>query len=348
MKSKVVFFVAALILPMIVIGGGSYVLARDYGSLSHVFGYRAAPAKARQAKSGRVNAVRPANLGLLAEASTVEFVLKASPAARAEQQSRSPRAQNEVTATSMKLRAEQVLAQLKDRFIANLDRLGGNLLRFDNVFVLNSYRVSKQQIDSAVAQPGSWIWSQSLGDIKQRIEEIPWIERTNVDLSVYPLRLTVALTEAEPWLVAEYQGISWLVSSKGALIQPLRTITDSTLIIDASELPRLDGLDAQEGVESFLSSDNARFAYAVKLIKFYEMAGGFPFKVERITLLKNGALRLTAEDSAAYPSVVINANNLEDARHSLERLDLVMNDLKRRGEKTNRIDLCFSNRAVVQ
>jgi cell division septal protein FtsQ len=180
------------------------------------------------------------------------------------------------------------------------------------------------------------------------VEALPWINEAKITSAVFPGRVSIHVREEEPWIVAEYRGHSWLVSQRGTLLQTLDSLNNSELIMEISELPRLGGLQAESSSRSFLRSENVRFDYALQLLEMFEMAGGFPFQVERITLEADGALRITAMDIKTTPEIFVQASTLAEARHSLQKLKAVLADLAQRSEHASRIDLRFLNQAIVK
>lgn len=238
---------------------------------------------------------------------------------------------------------------LGTRYSNGLRQIEKNTFSLDVIEIEGTYRVSKEQLLEAadLIQPVP-IQHASLEKRREAMEELPWISQASLSLKLSPLRLFISVKEEEPWVVAEYKGHSWLVSQQGVLLQTLDSILDSDLVLEASELPRVSGLDAREEGESYLRSSNARFEYALRLLEFLDLAGGIPFEVEEYTLLLDGALRVTAKDFANIPAVVFQIATLEDTRESIDKLNAVLDDLKERGERARSIDLRFRKQAVVR
>jgi len=215
--------------------------------------------------------------------------------------------------------------------------------------VSGTYRVSKESILAAadLEQTTSSIGT-SVAALEDAIEQLPWIAKANISTQISPARIQIAVTEEEPWLVAEYQGHSWLVSQNGVLLQTLSSIQNSSLVIEASELPRFTGLSATESAESYLRSSNARFEYGLKLLEFVDLAGGVPFEIEHYELLGDGSLRISAKDFGSAPEVFLKLSSLEEAKIALDRLSAVLKDLESKQERASSIDLRFKNQAVVR
>ncbi len=238
---------------------------------------------------------------------------------------------------------------LTARYLNGLEQIEKNAFSIDVVEVNGTYRVSKERVLEAadLIHPVP-IQDAELERRRLAMEQLPWISQANLSLRLSPARLVITVKEEEPWVVAEYKGHSWLISQKGVLLQTLDSISDSDLVLEASELPRITGLDATENGRSFLRSSNARFEYGLQLIEFLDLAGGIPFEVEEYSLLLDGALRVSAKDFNSTPTVLFQFATLDDAKDSISKLNAVLQDLKEREEKARSIDLRFRNQAIVR
>ncbi len=226
-----------------------------------------------------------------------------------------------------------------------------NLARIGSVEVRGNYRLQRAHVLELAGLAGErplWAWELTPREIQQRLLQNSWIESVQVQSTILPYSLKLQIVEAEPWMIAEYEKHSWLVSRSGALLQPLSSLQGADLILETTELPRLDGLDAQGEVDSYLASANARFIYAVKLIKLLLSAGELPFAVERYTLLPNGGMLLQPAAESGFPKVAVALNSFSEAERVHTNLKLVLADLQKRGERASRIDLRFKHQAVVE
>ncbi|MFN8389283.1 MAG: FtsQ-type POTRA domain-containing protein [Bdellovibrionota bacterium] len=231
-------------------------------------------------------------------------------------------------------------------FVGSVTR---NLLQFSKIEVRGNYRLHADQIIRAAGLDSTpWLWDVTEDRVRNKLLHSPWVESADLRVRPFPAALELRVTEAEPWMIAEYEKHSWLVSRKGILLQTLDTLRDPELILETTELPRLDGLDPQPMVESYLSSANARFGYATKLIRLLQSAGELPFAVERFTLLQNGSIKLVPQQRTETQEVLLAAQSFDDASSSLDRLRRVLEDLRKRGEHVRRIDLRFKNQAIIE
>lgn len=245
-------------------------------------------------------------------------------------------------------KAPGILSPLFSRALANLNLVLGNLLKYRTV-ELDAYRLKKEELLVKLGlAKDPWVWQLSPIELRQKLLQLPWVEEAVVELSFFPLRLLIKVREAEPWLVARYRGYSWLVSSAGELLEPLEGVTNSGLVVEAAELMRLDGLDKHDLLPNTLSSPNSRFVHAVRELSLFELAGGFPFRVEKAELLEEGALALEPYDRARYPLVLLQASSLSEAEQVLLRLRQVLADLENRRERARKIDLRFRSQVVVE
>lgn len=234
-------------------------------------------------------------------------------------------------------------------FNQNARRVAANVLQYRLEGIEGAYRVPVEDIRAAAGlEQGRSVWQAMPAEIGAAVETLPWIERAAVDWALFPLRLQLSVDEAEPWLVAEFGGHSWLISRKFALIVPLHELRDSELVLEASRLPRLAGLESEQGFSSYLSSENARLLYAAKMIAFLEMGESLPFEAARYELQTDGSLLVSPADIPRLPLVRLTAHSYEDAAQAGKRLRNVLADLSSRGELVQEIDLRFADQAVVR
>jgi len=240
----------------------------------------------------------------------------------------------------------RVLAgRMQDRF----DEVHRNIFGLSAILIDGDYQISEAEIrDSVKGVVNSTVFSLTPELVKQRVEQLAWVDRAEVQLAVYPTRLRVEVVESTPWLVAELDSESWLVSSSRKLIEPIGELRDPDLVVELSKLPRIEGLSTIKGLEpdTFLTSSNARFDYVLDGIYLLEMAETLPFSVELYSVLSDGSLRLRPKGE--YPDLLMKIASLEDAEQLGNRLNEVLADLAKRGEEANEIDLRFSNQVIVR
>lgn len=231
------------------------------------------------------------------------------------------------------------LSQLENLFVIQHLRLSG-LDRLSEANLLRSVDLEYP--------PKKAVWEVDWSGLSERIKSQPWVEGADFRLSVMPLVLDIEVKEAKPWLIAEYEHDSWLVSESGSLVQPLSALKNGSLILETADLARLDGLEAKENVSSMLNSANARFKFAIRQLKILREAGEFPFVIDRYSLLPDGALELNPGPASPLPKVIISISSANDATDKLERLRLVLSDSSKRLENLRNVDLRFLNQAIVK
>jgi hypothetical protein len=221
------------------------------------------------------------------------------------------------------------------------------------IVISGDYRCSERDIAKASkVRQRQLAWDISLEQTKQNVESLPWIKSATVSYDVLPMRLLIEVKEVEPWIVAKLGEESWLVSDAGTLIEPLSDLSNPELVMETSTLPRLQGLSTikienSRLPESLFSSANARFHYAVAQLKLLEMAETLDYDYELVRLQEDGSLRITAVNPDKS-DVILRVRSLEQAKSDGLKLRLVTQDLAKRGEKPNEIDLRFSSQAVVR
>jgi hypothetical protein len=231
--------------------------------------------------------------------------------------------------------------------ISLADRAIGSMTRVNRIEVSGNSRLSGDAVRklSGVTEGEGW-WSVSREEVVRSLKNSAWIEDASVSWGGLPVMLRVRVREAEPWLVADLSGRSWLISSFGEPLQPLDSIKDEGLIMLVSELPRLDGIagtgDGQSG------SVGARFRLATRMLRVLEAAGGVPFPVEGYTLLPEGGLVARPLTGSGSPEVVMEISGLPQVEETLKSLRIVLADIRKRGEHPKRIDMRFAGRAVAR
>ena len=254
------------------------------------------------------------------------------------------------------------LEGVKDRIGEHAGELAGNLARYDISKIEGLYRLSRPALVQTLFAHGDapWLWQASLAELQQRLRRHPWVADAKLTTRLLPLRVEVSIREEEPWLVAEYESRSWLVARSGKLLAPLSTFKNPELIMEASELPRLQGLESNSALSSSLSASSTRLDYAVRQLLLIELAGGFPFEVSQIILRDEGSLEIhplsrdlsgsSSKSTQVVPAerIVISALSFDLARQRLGQLQQVLADLTKRGETVKELDLRFHGQAVVR
>lgn len=242
---------------------------------------------------------------------------------------------------------DEAIAPYLAQFEANYAQFADDLLRYGEIEIVGNKRLTREQVLEAAGASGKGFWEAVPEKLEQQLENTPWIESARVSVAVYPIRVRVEVQETEPWIVAHYEGRSWLVSRSGKLIQTLDGLASGALIVESSSLPRLTGMDFQPKEKSLLSSPNARFVYAVRLLHLLEDKRILPFQLELATLTAEGDLLLLPLDTSRFPEVLLSAEALEQGDTARE-LRLVLADSRARGERVKRVDLRFADQAIVR
>ena len=224
-------------------------------------------------------------------------------------------------------------------FLAKIDQIHFKGIERSNEQVLKRlFTVSRQP----------WIWEVSPLHISNLIMKSPWIEKVETEWSFFPIEITITVNEIEPWLIAEIDSVSWLISKNGKIVIEVSKINDANLQIELSNLPRLSGLVLDKELATIIPSRELQLKHALQLIKNLELAGGMPFEIEQYSLLPGNSLLLVPIDSVSYPSVRIKASTVEEAEEKLYGLRLILKDLELRGEIKSIVDLRFEGQGVVK
>lgn len=239
---------------------------------------------------------------------------------------------------------DKLLLALRQGFKPLLD----NLIRVSRVHVTGNYHLSNEDVLRALQIEGRpWIFQNLNQGFLDNLSKNPWLASASASWEAYPLALHLQVREEEPWLVAQVSGKSWLIARSGKILQPLEALKDGDMILQTTELPRLED-ELKGSSDKILSPENARFQYAVDLLKLLDAAGGVPFAVERFTLLENGGVAITPLERKSAARVLFDAQNFSEAAQKISQLKVVMADISKRGEGSKQIDLRFKNQVVVQ
>ncbi|OVE79909.1 hypothetical protein BVY02_01915 [bacterium J17] len=230
------------------------------------------------------------------------------------------------------------------------DIILSNVFKLKSVELRGNYRLNESEVLASTEYLGQpFLWKLLGYNTRESLGKNPWIEDVKVTWSVFPTRVVLAIKEAEPWLVAAYRKNTWLISRSGRLLQPLDSLRDGDLVVDSSELPRLDGLDEPSSSHiSDLSEVNQRLISALGIIKLFDLAGGYPFEVERFTYLEGGGLELSPVEIDKYPQLLVSKQSFQGAKKLLERAEAVFADLKDKGLVASVVDLRFRDQAIVR
>lgn len=144
---------------------------------------------------------------------------------------------------------------------------------------------------------------------------------------------------------ASYQSSTrWLISDEGVFLAQLATLNSSEMIVLSSRLPRISLVARIDDPSGYLQLEKA-------LLQIHNCiaVGGLPFEVDeyRLSADGDGALFIAPLESFNEPAVVLYARSIDEAERALNRLNYMMSDLKRKGEKAERIDLRFHARGVI-
>ena len=253
------------------------------------------------------------------------------------------------TVSSVVSQVSERIDLLNQHFAAGYSMLRSSLTEINNVDFEDSYYLQpKTLLALGQFESSPNVFALSFDQRIESIKKHPWIEDVRVDWKILPIRLKVSITEAEPWIVAEYSGHSWLLSRQRKLLSPLAVLPNKSLVELSSELARIDGLAETPGVANYLSSENARLEYATKMVALLEMGAVLSHKVDRYTLTSDGSLLIRPRPPARIPNIRLNVHTLEEAHLVAAQLGSVLEDLGRRGESAREIDLRFQPQVIVR
>lgn len=217
-----------------------------------------------------------------------------------------------------------------------------------NVFGNNILEKTKI-LDLAMLRNNSCFWQLlNKNKIEKALLTNYWIEDTNLEIDYKKRKLDVQIREAKPWLIADFERHTWIVSKSGNFIVELNKIHDEKLVMEMSELPRLDGLRVTDSTLGVLGSENMRFDMAMNILHLIENAGGLSFPVDFFRFENDGSLEIYPREIKETKKIILKVEDKIEAKDKIEKLSAVLTDLKSREETVNEIDLRFKSNVVVR
>ncbi len=234
---------------------------------------------------------------------------------------------------------------------AGLDEISRNVFKVGQIEIKGLIHLNRKEVLEALGWNGEapYLWQALPGYVQYKISALPWTKAVQVSISLMPLSMKIALTESEPWIVAEYEHDSWLVDDQGKLVSNISMLgKKGDIVVQAASLPRLDGIDVPDESNGFLDSANSRLSHALNSVKIITEQKLVPFNVERYSLLSDGSLLLIPEMGSSNPELKMKVTCESDGERTSLLLKQVLADLAKRGERASSIDLRYENQIIVK
>ena len=184
-----------------------------------------------------------------------------------------------------------------------------------------------------------YFWDLATENVTSRLLADPWIINVKTKWRVFPLVAEFIITEQQPYAVAEFYNESWLVSKEGEIIESLSSTVNPQVIVEASKLPRLIGIDELEDKSTTYASAGSRLEYALAFFKMLqEQTGHLPFSIESITLLDDGTFLVTPFEIKKYPKIVFPFDKQFNFFTAAKKIDAIVQDSQRRGKRLSQLD----------
>ena len=217
----------------------------------------------------------------------------------------------------------------------------------DKIYGLN--RLDQQKLLDAVGiTEGMEISPNQYSKLFDYLRKYPWVEDISIEKSIFPKRIKINVKETEPAFVIEYSGDSWLLSDKGKLIEPLSNIYKSEVLVEAINLPRLYDEFGVENEHTTLTTTAQRIQTAIRILDYYDLAGGLPFSYSTLKIMPYGDLLIEIKEGAPTKEIILSAHNITEAKERLAQLKSVFSDLNQRGETAQQIDTRYSSQIIVR
>lgn len=244
--------------------------------------------------------------------------------------------------------------KLKNMLLGFWASHSNNVFSLSEIEVVGNNRLEKKDILELLKLSGKHsnsrqIWLAPLENLADRLKQQPWIRSVEISWSIFPLRMFISLQEEEPWIIARYQGESWLVSKEGNLLQSLEQLASPDQVLEMSSLPRLEGLGfSEDEALRYFSSESERLNFAIKLVQLLDSKLQTKLPIAVFTLLDDGSMILEPQDASRYPNLFLRFKTKKELEELMERYFATIEDLKSRNEKASEIDLRFAQQVIVR
>lgn len=194
-------------------------------------------------------------------------------------------------------------------------------------------RVSEETVlQAAGVTPGTSLLAVDPRAVAARVEALPGVKQARV-IRGLPRRVTVRVEEREPYALVNAEGLVW-IDAEGYLVGPERRP-------GAPGLPILSGI-ARNGVGGG-RAPSSRIVAGLALVRAVQRAGGqMAGRISEIDLAPDDGPVLYTTDGAE-----VRVGDT-DWSERLTRLDGVLADLERRGERVSSVDLRFRDLVVLK
>jgi hypothetical protein len=227
----------------------------------------------------------------------------------------------------------KIKAILRNLFIIDRDRIsvkGNNYLKSEQIFeLLNS-------------QESFYVWELAGEDSKKQLLRDPWLKDVKFKWKLFPLGVDLVIKEQVPYAVVEFYNESWLVAQTGEMIESLTNVMNPQVIVSASHLPRMSGIDELKNRFTTYASAGNRLKYALTFLKALREVKQLPFSIESITLLEDGSFSVIPVELSQYPKIIFPYSVHENMLIAIKKIDAIVQDARNNNKKLTKIDLRFN------
>ncbi len=217
------------------------------------------------------------------------------------------------------------------------------LVSRDNITVSNHEYVNPNQLLELLdEQTNYFIWDLYEKDVEKIILTDPWVSEVKIKWRILPLGMDLQIKEYSPFAVIEVYGESWLLTKDGKLLEPLSSVGNSHVVVEASNLPRITGIDEVKGRSITYSSANNRLSYTLEFLKPLHNVEEKNFSIERIVLLEDGAFLVSSKGTGAYPEIIFPYSVKNNFPLAFKKINAIIQANKEKNKKIGKIDLRFN------
>ena len=231
---------------------------------------------------------------------------------------------------------------LKNLFTVDKQRVvisGTDRLANSQVMEILDNNDIKENSDKENNDGGFYIWDLASKKVNRRLLNDPWIISVKTKWGIFPLAAEFMIEEQQPYAVAEFYNESWLVSKDGEMIEPLSSTINPQVIVEASKLPRLIGIDELTGKSTTYAGAGNRLEYALAFFKtLQQQTGHLPFTIESITLLDDGSFLITPNELKKYPKIIFPFEKQFNFLTAAKKIEAIVQDSRSKGQRLSQLD----------
>jgi hypothetical protein len=220
-----------------------------------------------------------------------------------------------------------------------------------NLFIIDKSKISitgnryvkpEQIFELLDSQQFFYVWELARDSVKQQLLRDPWLQDVKFKWQIFPLGVELVIKEQVPYAVVEFYNESWLVAQTGEMIESLASVINPQVIVSASQLPRMTGIDELKNRFTTYASAGNRLKYALAFLKALQGVKQLPFSIESIALLEDGSFLVIPVEIKKYPKIIFPYSVKDNMLVAIKKINAIIQDAQDNNKKLTKIDLRFN------